>query len=767
MPVAADQADVDIDLARLSRAIWQRKGMIALITLAAAFAAFLLTQLIDPLYKAETRILIAGREPVYASDTARPAVDTSFDERSVTSQVEILKSTDLIRTVAERLDLASRDEFDAATDPSFFKGVLVAFGLSNSPLEVSAQERVVKTFLEKLDVYAVSSSRIIAIEFSSQDPQLAADIANALADAYLAFNAGLKIENNTTASAWLAPEIETLRTKVREAEEAVARYRAEKGLLLVNERDTIAAKQLSDISTELSRVRGERADAEARARQVRSALDNGQSLDSLADVLGATNVQRLRQRESAIQAQLADLSATLLEGHPRMRALRAQLADIETQISRETQKVLAGLEDNARLARIREEELVSQINALKTGSAREGEEAVQLRELEREAAAQRDLLETYLARYRESASRSEPASAPADARVISQAVPASEPYFPKTLPIIVVAALAALLISTIWIMLAELLSGRALMPAAGSAARRDTDPSAPAIVAFTPAAAAPEMPKDQAGEPAPGAPVSSLTGPDGAGADAADAPPAMPLAAAAALAAATPQAQPAEPASELQASAATSAATLSPLLADPSSDFSIEAVANQLLARPGALAVSVSPEGDRASLGAVILARTAAAEGAKVLLVDMTGSGCPTAMMAESDRLPGLTDLLCNDVSIADAIHGDRLSAAQIVPRGNADGHRAMRAVDRLPILLDALVVAYDLVIVECGSTDAAGVERIAARGDAEVVLSIVHPDETQLESTLTDFFAHGFDDVLLMTATEDPDGPDRSDAVA
>ena len=718
MSVAANQSDVDIDLGRLVAAVWERRLTVILITVLAAVAAFLVTMTIDPRYKGEARLLITAREPVYSSQNGqRQPAEPNFDELSITSQVEILKSSDLIKRVAEELDLASRPEFDPAANTSVISEILIGFGLKKNPLDTPPGERVLKRFSEKLDVYVVPSSRIVAIEFTSEDPALAAQVANAMADEYLKFNAGLKIENNSNASAWLGPEIESLRQKVRESEEKIARYRADKGLLQVSDTETIASKQLSDISAELSRVRGEKADAEARARNVRSALENGQS-DSIGDVLASTNVQRLKERESNIRAQIADLSTTLLDGHPRMKALRSQLTDIEAQVRAETRKVLSSLESNARLAAAREEELVSQLNSLKSGSAREGEESVELRELEREAASQRDLLETYLARYRESASRSAPASAPADARVISRAVPPAEPYFPKKVPIIIVAALAAFLLSAIWIMLSELLSGRALRPAEGAynADRVTISDDHPAVAAQAPVAAQAEQRKrDQ---------VSVLSAPLEE----------------------TPEAAP---------------------IAEGGSDFSVEAVADQLLADQTLMAISVSPEGDRGSLSAVMLARTAAAEGAKVLLVDLTGSGCPTDLMAESRRLPGLTDLLCGEVAIADVIHADRLSNAQIVPHGNANARRAMRAIDRLPMLLDSFVEAYDLVIVECGMTNAASIARIAGRDGTEIVLSVVDPSEDELNAALSDFFENGFEDVLLMTPGGNPDGPGHRSAVA
>jgi len=689
------QPDVDIDLGRLVKAVWERKALVAGLTAAAAGLAFVVTGLINPLYKSETRLLIETREPVYSSDQNPQTADAALDDRAVTSQVEILRSTDLVKQVARKLDLSSREEFDPAANPSVIGDLLVMLGLKKNPLDVPAEERILKEFNKKLDVYAVPESRVIGIEFSSEDADLAAQVSNALVDAYLSFQSGAKIESNTDASAWLEPEIAKLRDKVRESEARIAEYRSRTGLLLVNQEDTIAAKQLSDISTELSRIRAERADSEARAQSVRNALKNGQAVDAVSDVLESPVIQRLRETEGNIRAQIADLSTTLLEAHPRMKGLRAQLTDVDQQILGEIRKVLSSLESNAKVARIREQELIGQLNELKAGSAREGEEAVELRSLEREAAAQRDLLETYLGRYREAASRTEPKALPADARVISRAVPASESHYPKTGPIILVSALATFLLSSIGVMLGELFSGRALRPSSGLGQGHTGERLSSGVAAASPVASLVETQQDP------------------------------------------------EPESEAEAL---------PFISNDADDFSVEAVAEQLVTDVTPVAICVSPEGDEGSAAAVMLTRTVAGDGLKTLLIDLTGSACPTELMAESMRLPGLTDLMCGDISIADSIHPDRLSAAHIIPRGNANARRAMRAIDRLPMIIDALTEAYDLVVVECGAADAASISRIARSERGEIVLSILRSDGADVANYLAEFNAQGFEDVLLMT---------------
>jgi hypothetical protein len=173
-------------------------------------------------------------------------------------------------------------------------------------------------------------------------------------------------------------------------------------------------------------------------------------------------IQRLKETQSNIEGQIADLSTSLLDGHPRLKGLRSQLTGISEQIRRETKKVLASLESEASVSRDREKQLIGQLGNLKADTDVTEERQVGLKALEREAAAQRQLLETYLARYREAVSRQDMNATPADGRIISNATVPAEPYFPKVLPITIVAALAGFILSSVFVMLSELFSGRAI-----------------------------------------------------------------------------------------------------------------------------------------------------------------------------------------------------------------------------------------------------------------------------------------------------------------
>ncbi|MBX4931647.1 GumC family protein [Rhizobium bangladeshense] len=709
--VVRDQ-DVDIDLGQLARAVWARRLRILTITLVAAGVAFAGAKLISPQYRSETRILIEPRAPAFAS--TQQANDAGagplMDELNIASQVQLLQSADLLKKVINDLKLYDLPEFDDAANGSAMNSILVKLHLKKNPMENPPEERVIDAFVERLQVYQVPGSRVIGINFTSKDPKLAAAIPNALANVYLSTQSGAKLDSNSEATRWLEPEIENLRQRVSEAEKKVAEYRTTHGLLQTNGTTTFPAQQLNDISAELTRVRGDKANAEARAQAVRNALSSGEASDTLPDIMSSQAIQRLKATESGLQSQISDLQTSLLNSHPRLKSLRAQLSDIRGQIRQETQKILASIENEAKVADLRASELERQKDTVQANSARAGEDEVGLNALEREANAQRQLLETYLVRYREAASRADSNSSPADARIVSRAIEPVDPYFPKVVPIVVVAAVATLILSAIVTMLAELFSGRALRPVDASrdtieaetvAEEKDVPQAAVAIAAVR--------------RPVQPSMLAVVTDDDG-----------------------TDEVDDVEAAEEVP---------------EDDNEFSIASVADYLADSRAPLAIAISPTGDNGSAATVSLTRMLADAGRRVVLIDMTGSGYPTELMAEDQSALGVTDLLCGEAAFGDTIHGDRLSDAHLIPQGQSDARRAMRGVDRLSLLLDALAAAYDLVVVECGAADVAGVSRLTRSRDVEIILSLPQLEETIFVALMTEFQAAGYERVVLMSA--------------
>jgi uncharacterized protein involved in exopolysaccharide biosynthesis/Mrp family chromosome partitioning ATPase len=341
---------------------------------------------------------------------------------------------------------------------SLVRTLLGLVGIGRDPASQTAEERVLRSYFDRLNAFQVEKSRVIAIEFASEDPELAAIVANAIAEGYLVLQQAAKQEQSRAAGQWLAGEIENLRKKVAEAESKVEDYRSKTNLFIGSNNTTLSNQQLGDSNAQLAVARGQKADAESRARIIRDALRRGVPVE-FSDIINSDLMRRLGEQHVTLRAQLAEQSSTLLDLHPRIKELRAQVADLERQMRGEADRLARAFENDARIASGRVEALSSGLDQLKRQAASTNEQDVQLRALDRDAKSQRDLLESYLAKYREATARDSIGAASPDARVISRALVSNTPSWPKKLPTVLIAALATFMLSAGFILSGQLLGG--------------------------------------------------------------------------------------------------------------------------------------------------------------------------------------------------------------------------------------------------------------------------------------------------------------------
>ncbi|MFL6799342.1 MAG: GumC family protein [Xanthobacteraceae bacterium] len=451
----------EIDLGALGRALWRKKLVIAALTLLAGAIAFAAVNLITPRYKSEARVMIETRENIFFRPDAEKTVErgTTVDQEAVTSQVQLILSRDLALEVIKKLKLRELAEFDPVlAGPSLLRTILSTVGLIRNPLDMTPEERVFKSYYERLSAFQVEKSRVIAIEFESQDPELAAQAANTIAENYLLLQQASKQEQTRAAGAWLSGEIERLRTNLAQAESRVEQYRAKTNLFVGTNNTTLSNQQLGDFNAQVAAARAQKSDSETKARLIREALKAGLPIE-FSDMANSELMRRLSEQRVTLRGQLAEQSSTLLDRHPRIKELKAQVADLDRQMRVEADRLARSLESDAVLASAKVDALSSALDQLKRQAASTNEQDVQLRALEREAKAQRDLLESYLAKFREATARDSIGAAAPDARIISAAVVSNTPSWPKKLATVLVAALATLVLACGFILSSELLAG--------------------------------------------------------------------------------------------------------------------------------------------------------------------------------------------------------------------------------------------------------------------------------------------------------------------
>lgn len=728
--------NADIDIGALFAALKRNWLFILLGAVLFALVTWGVAQLLTPYYRSEAQILIEPGDSAYtrpnnATDSDRPLLDPE----AVKSQVELIGSQEILTKVATELKLADYAEFHPK-EMSPVKQVLVTLGLRPDPRNIPVMDQVLTRMRENLQIYNVTGTRVINVQFVSKNPQIAADVANLITEQYIATQVVAKQQLTGDAAGSLKPEIERLTKKVREAETKVADFRAASDLLTTSGNTSLAIQQMSDISSELSRLKAQRAASEAKAESIRAALAKGVPISSLPDIMQSGIMMQLNERRGALTAEIANLSTTLMDGHPRIQGLRAQLADLDRQIRQEGSTVLKSLDNEVAIARSREQEQTRELNRLKAQAAEAGSQEVELRALEREARAQSELLQAYLARFREASSLTDRGNQSADARIFSEASVAGEPYFPKILPMVGMSFVAGLLLLSIFVLLRELFSGRAMIRSnpdrtvRGQTVWGDEDYHTKENTSVSH--------KEQMLQSALN-PISDNT------TNIKEPPMIRPDVDVETIQRIYDSYTLAEPEDQ---------SVLHDEI-DPASDDiyapnGIAAIASRLMLQERRRIILISPEGDAGAAGSVHLLRELADRSLRVLLVDMTGNSAVSQVMLDGKKPAGITDLLLSVKQFTDVIHHDLYSEADVIPTGLSDPEQAMAQAERLPVIFEALETAYDFVLVETGAATAKQVLNLDSEATL-FVMNVFDSEDQSVAQTALALHEAGQDDVTIL----------------
>ena len=723
--------DGELDLGAVGRALVRKKWWVLGPAFVVAALTFVGVNLVTPKYKSEARILIEGRENVFFRPDADKAAerDRTIDPEAITSQVQLALSRDVARQVIKALKLGELPEFDPALrGVSLMRYSLGFLGLAKDPLSMAPEERVLEAYYERLAVFPVDKSRVIAIEFQSSDPELAQRAASAVAENYIAIQQGSRQDQTRAASKWLAGEIDDMRKRVADAEAKVEAFRSNTDLFVGTNNTTLSSQTLGESNRDLAAARSQKNELESKARFIRDLLKRGATLES-ADVINSERIRQLNQQRVTLKGQLAEQSSTLLDNHPRIKELKAQIADLDKTIRDEAGLLARSLENDASIAGARVEQLSRGLDQLKQEASSSNGQDIQLRALQRNAKAQRDLLDSYLAKYTEASARDSLGVVPGDARIISPPSVSNTPFFPKKMPIVLIATLATLFLCAGFITTGELLAGN-VYRAEGVPAAEPVE----AVMAHTePAAAAPAESKEKR-RWIPGASSNAR--------------PATPVEAV----------EPVEPAPRpaTERETATGGVTVADI-----------ALAVQ---ESGDMGKRIAVLGAGANVGtsatAVALAR-ALARSARVVLIDLSLDRPSLAAITMDPGAPGIADLVRGSATFAQIITRDRFSRLQVVAAGRVglDAASVYRS-DRLAVAVDALSRTYDHVIIDAGAAPGVPADRIARLAPCAVIVAggVAAAGVDAVQAHLA---AAGFEDIAVFDGTAPAIDLDHSHEVA
>jgi Mrp family chromosome partitioning ATPase len=453
-------------------------------------------------------------------------------------------------------------------------------------------------------------------------------------------------------------------------------------------------------------------------------------------VINSDRIRQLNQQRVTLKAQLAEQSSTLLGNHPRIKELKAQIGDLDKTIREEAAVLARSLENDASIAGARVEQLQKGLDQLKQQASSTNGQDIELRALEREAKAQRDLLESYLAKYREASARDSLGAIPGDARIISRAAVSNTPFFPKKLPIVLIATLATLFLGAGFITTGELLAGNVYRAEGVPVA----EPVEPMMARTEPAvSSAPAEPKAKR-RWIPGA-LSKTK------------PAAPPVESVEALEAIEPAPAPRHAA---ESDAAAGGVTVA--------DIALAVLESGDMGKR--IAVLGASAGVGTSSTAVALAR-ALARSARVALIDLSLDRPNLAAITMDPAAPGVADLVRGTATFGQIITRDRFSRVQVIPAGRVglDAASIYRS-DRLVVAVDALARTYDHVIIDAGAAPGVPADRIARLAPCAVMVAggVAAASADAVRAHLA---TAGFEDIAVFDGTPPALDADNSHEVA
>jgi exopolysaccharide transport family protein len=343
----------------------------------------------------------------------------------------LIQSIAILQRVVEKLKLTDDPEF--IPTPGMLDPIKRLFSSSSSVADANpedaAKARSVEILQRRMKVTRQGTTFLVDINVSSGSPRKAAIIANAMAEGYFEEQVRAKNEATRIASSWLNGQIDGLKSRVVAAERAVEDFRSANNLT-VSQGVTVNDQQITDLNNQLVAARVQTAEARAKFDQAQQLTKSGSDPGGFNAAISSDIVSKLRAQYADIAKNEADLSSKYGARHPLVANVRAQRRDTQRLINEEIQRILQSTRHDYEVARSREVSLQQSFDQLQGVSSSSGQAQVRLRELQREAEANRTLYESYLARYKETTAQ-ESLEMP-DSHVVTKAGVPIGPSWPKT-----------------------------------------------------------------------------------------------------------------------------------------------------------------------------------------------------------------------------------------------------------------------------------------------------------------------------------------------
>ena len=374
------------------RILVKRKWTILICALVLVTVAGLASLRITPIYDATARVSIFGQTSNFLNFSKSQSTDDSGTQVSVDTQVKILQSSSLALLVIRNLGLDSRPEFAGPSVSDAKPGAMSKLSRQN----LGREEQLLQTFQSNLRVQQVPNTAIVEIRYSSPDPELAAEIANATAESFIEQNIKAHYDSTMLAANWLSKQLADLQIKVQTSQAKLVEYQKENGIIGADDKQNLTVEKLNGLSKELTLAQVERIQKQSVYEMAR-----GTNAETVGIVLQDPLLSSLRQQQTELEAQDAQLSTEFGSSYPKVQEVRNRLKLIQGAYNKELQNGIRRVQNDYEAALKREQMLQQALAAQTTVADQLNVSAIQYKLLKEEADSNRQLYDGLLEKLKE------------------------------------------------------------------------------------------------------------------------------------------------------------------------------------------------------------------------------------------------------------------------------------------------------------------------------------------------------------------------------
>ncbi|MDQ1184124.1 AAA family ATPase [Agrobacterium larrymoorei] len=427
-----------IDVVGLIAALRRQKMVVVIATCSVLLLGAVYCVSAVPRYTATNEIIIDSHKNL--SDLTASLADATLDTAAIDSQVEVIKSDNVAALVSQELQLDQNELFlngggllsavrSTISHIVNFGSWFVSPSVNEEERRQAVREAIIAKLESNLEVKRVARTYILTVSYTSPNPKLSVDIANAYADAYFTDQLNARYEQVKRASGWLRDRLTELKSSSIQADMAIQQFKAKHGLVSSGDGKFIGDQQVTELTSQLSAAHDQTANAEARLKQITDIIQSGRTDVAVTDQLGSAVINDLRTKYLKAAKTAQELTSKLGPTHYQVVSLHKDMDEYQRLIFVELKRIAMTYTSDLEVARTREKTLNDSMNTLAGEQTSSNEVMVQLRQLIRESDSYQNLYTTFLQRYQDALQQqSFPTT---EARTITSATLPSKPSWPN------------------------------------------------------------------------------------------------------------------------------------------------------------------------------------------------------------------------------------------------------------------------------------------------------------------------------------------------